>query len=174
MYSKVSHTYKSIHSFFSVWLITNYWVDLPVLYRRFSLIIYFIQWCIYINDSITQGNLHIQCNLCRWNSSQTRTKTIYFFFFRAAPMAYGSSWARGWVSPSAAGLHYSHSNARFEPYLRHTLQLAAMSNPSLTHWSRGLTCILIDSSRVLPFFFFLGGGLCRARPHTCGIWRFPC
>ena len=43
-----------------------------------------------------------------------------FFFsslFRATPVVYGSSQARGWIGAAAASLHHSHSNAR-----------------SLTHW----------------------------------------
>ena len=47
---------------------------------------------------------------------------FFFFFcllFRAAPMAYGGSQARSPIRATAAGLHYSHGNAR-----------------SLTHWVR--------------------------------------
>ena len=39
---------------------------------------------------------------------------FYFCFFRATPVAYGSSQARGLIRAIAAGLHYSHSNARSE------------------------------------------------------------
>ena len=46
-----------------------------------------------------------------------------FVFFRAAPMAYGCSQARGWIGATAAGLYYSHSNARSEPCLKPTTQL---------------------------------------------------
>ena len=37
---------------------------------------------------------------------------IYFCFFRAMAVAYGSSQTRGRIRPAAASLHYSHSNAR--------------------------------------------------------------
>ena len=52
---------------------------------------------------------------------------IFFFFlpFRAAPMAYGGSQARGPIGATAAGLHHSHSNTRYEPRLRPTPQLMA-------------------------------------------------
>jgi len=40
-----------------------------------------------------------------------------FLLFRAAPMAYGSSQARGLIGAAAAGLHHSHSNTRSEPCL---------------------------------------------------------
>ena len=43
-----------------------------------------------------------------------------FCLFRAIPMAYGSSQARGWIGTAAAGLHHSHSNARSKPQLRAT------------------------------------------------------
>ena len=42
-----------------------------------------------------------------------------FFFgpFRAAPEAYGSSWARGRIRAVAASLYYRHSDAGSEPCL---------------------------------------------------------
>ena len=43
---------------------------------------------------------------------------FFFFLFRAAPLAYGGSRARGWIGVMAAGLYHSHSNR------------------SLTHWAR--------------------------------------
>ena len=43
-----------------------------------------------------------------------KVHNFFFFFpfllFRAAPMAYGSSQARGRIGAIAAGLHHSHSN----------------------------------------------------------------
>ena len=44
-------------------------------------------------------------------------------FFTAAPVAYRSSWARGWIRASAAGLCHSHSDAYGNA-------------GSLTHWAR--------------------------------------
>ena len=38
----------------------------------------------------------------------------FFFFFKAAPMAYGGSQARGPIGVTAAGLHHSCSNAGSE------------------------------------------------------------
>lgn len=48
-------------------------------------------------------------------------KIIFCLFvcFRAAPMAYGTSQARGQIRATAAGLHHSHSNARSKRHLRH-------------------------------------------------------
>ena len=58
---------------------------------------------------------------------------ILFFFlfclFKATPMAYGGSQARGPVGAAAAGLHQSHSNAGSELHLRPTPQLTAMLDP---------------------------------------------
>ena len=53
----------------------------------------------------------------------------FFFLFRAAPTAYGSSQARGPIGDVAAGLHHSHSNTRSEPHLRPTPQLTATLEP---------------------------------------------
>ena len=60
------------------------------------------------------------------------SKMIFFFFcfFRATPVAYGSSQARGHIGAvsAAASLHHSHSNTGSEPCLRPCLrpQLSAM------------------------------------------------
>ena len=35
---------------------------------------------------------------------------LYFLLFRAAPVAYGSSQARGWIRATSIGLHHSHSH----------------------------------------------------------------
>ena len=49
--------------------------------------------------------------------------------FRAAPVAYGSSQARGQTGAVAASLCHSHSNARSKLCLRLTLQLMATPDP---------------------------------------------
>ena len=51
---------------------------------------------------------------------------VYFYFFRATPMAYGGSQARDWIGAVAASLHHSHSNPRSEACLRPTPQLTAV------------------------------------------------
>ena len=45
---------------------------------------------------------------------------VFFSLFRATPVVYGGSQARGWIGATAASLHYSHSNAGSEPCLRPT------------------------------------------------------
>ena len=53
-----------------------------------------------------------------------------FSLFRATPVAYGVSQARGRVGAiAAAGLHHSHNNARSEPHLQSTPQLATTLDP---------------------------------------------
>ena len=47
--------------------------------------------------------------------------TYFFFTFRAATVAYGSSCSRGQIGASAASLYHSHSNAISEPHLQTTL-----------------------------------------------------
>ena len=61
---------------------------------------------------------------------------VYLFgVFRAAPVAYEGSQARGLIRAVAAGLRQSHSNAISEPCLWPTPQLTANTG-SLTHWVR--------------------------------------
>ena len=50
-------------------------------------------------------------------------------FFRTALSAYGVAQARGQIGPTAAGLRYSHSNARTKLHLRPTSQLTATPDP---------------------------------------------
>ena len=59
-------------------------------------------------------------SVCREHSQFSFTLSLSFSFFRAAPVAYGSSRARSQIRAAAAGLHHSHSDAGSEP------QLAAM------------------------------------------------
>ena len=54
-----------------------------------------------------------------------RAMLFFSFLFRAAPTAYGNFQARGQIGIAAA----SHSNARFEPHLQPTPQLAATPDP---------------------------------------------
>ena len=59
--------------------------------------------------------------------------TFFFFFFfllfRAIPVAYGGSQARGQIGAVAAGLHHRHSNARSKARLHPTPQLVATQDP---------------------------------------------
>ena len=59
------------------------------------------------------------------------------FFFRAAPMAFGGTEARGGIRTTAASLQHSHSNAGSELLLQPTPQLMAMQDPQPTEQSQG-------------------------------------
>ena len=52
---------------------------------------------------------------------------LFLFLFRAAPVAYGGSQARGLIGATAAS--HSHSNTRLEPCLWPTPQLTATPDP---------------------------------------------
>ena len=54
--------------------------------------------------------------LCK-GLSPSFSSSSSFCLFRAAPVAYGGSQARGQMGASAAGLRHSHSKARLEPCL---------------------------------------------------------
>ena len=54
---------------------------------------------------------------------------FFSFFFRASPVAYGNSQARGQIGAAAAGLHYSHSNMTSKPCLQPATQLTAIPDP---------------------------------------------
>ena len=66
---------------------------------------------------------------------ETLSTWIYLFIlfifclFRATPMAYRRSQARGQIGAAVASLHHSHSNASSKPHLRPTPQLPAMPDP---------------------------------------------
>ena len=70
------------------------------------------------------------------NPITPQKNSLFFFFclfclrfFRATPMAYGGSQARGPIGAVATGLCHSHSNARSELHLRPTPQLKAQPDP---------------------------------------------
>ena len=68
------------------------------------------------------------------SSSPVKTQTMFWCFvlfclFRATPVAYGGSQARGLIRATAAPLHHSHSNARSELHLQPPPQLMANPDP---------------------------------------------
>ena len=48
------------------------------------------------------------------------TSSLFFFLFRAIPLAYGGSQARGQIGAIASVLCHSHSNTRSELHLQPT------------------------------------------------------
>ena len=114
------------------------------------------------------------------------TPSIFFFFFRASPAAYGSSQSRGWIGAAVASLCHCH-----QPMLQpKQCQIQAMSETcttadgnsgSLTHQVRpgmepASSWIVVSFLNVKPqqkllvlgFFFFLFNSC------TYGIWKFLC
>ena len=62
--------------------------------------------------------------------SNTKKDVLFIYLsllFRATPVAYGGSRARGPIGATAASLHHNHSNTRSEPHLRPTPQLMFMA-----------------------------------------------
>ena len=74
---------------------------------------------------------HVPSQLCYTAGPYLAEMFCFFFFwpFRAALGAYGSSQARGQIGATAASLHHSHSNTGSKPHLRPTPQLTAMPDP---------------------------------------------
>ena len=54
---------------------------------------------------------------------------LFFCLFRAAPVVYRDSQARGRIGAMGTGLHLSHSNTKSEPHLQPTPQLTAVLDP---------------------------------------------
>ena len=96
---------------------------------------------------------------------------LHFIFSRAAPAAYGSSQARGWIRAAAAGLHHSHSKTRSEPHLRlhHSSQQLRILNPlsEARDWTSWILVGFLTSwaTRKLPreVHFIYG---CASTPWT--------
>ena len=70
------------------------------------------------------GYLNLVVNLFYFENNKAKDFSFFFFsffvfcLFRATPMAYGGSQARGPIKASAAGLCNSHSNVGSEPHLQ--------------------------------------------------------
>ena len=54
---------------------------------------------------------------------------LFFFLFRAAPVAYEISQGRGLIGATDAGLHHRHSNTRSKLCLQTTPELMVASEP---------------------------------------------
>ena len=102
------------------------------------------------------------------------------FFFRAIPVAYGGSHARGQIRAAAAGLHHSHSNAGSKPHSQPAPQLMAMPDRLLTHRVRpgiGPTSsqilvgfITTEPQRELLYRVLLAKGQCRLQKGGCAFY----
>ena len=102
---------------------------------------------------------------------------FFSFLFYAAPVAYGSSRARGRIGAASAGLGHSLSNARVD--LHCSLWQHQILNP--LNETRDQTCTssqmlcqvpnLVSNNGISFFFFFLS--FSHFLDHSYGIWRFP-
>ena len=90
---------------------------------------------------------------------------LLLLFLRATLAAYGSSWARGRIGATAAGLHHSHSNEGSQLRLRPTPQLLETLDPQPREQGRGGAHILMDTSGL--------GVLCTATGTPSHISPFP-
>ena len=114
-------TIKSIASNLGILCLIGYWadyLDTEVMYYLKMLIL--VSW-LCIHTTVWQITL---------------TAFLFsFFLFQTAPLAYGSSQARGRIRAAAASLYHSHSNTGSELCLRLIPQRMAMLDP-LTHWGK--------------------------------------
>ena len=88
--------------------------------------------------------LHIFTNSC-WVFKKFYLFIYLFLLFKATPMAYGGSQARGQIGAVAASLHHSHSYARSKPCLQPTPSSWQCQIFNLLSGARDRTCILMDS-----------------------------
>ena len=63
---------------------------------------------------------------------------IYIFLFKAVPVTYEGSQARGQIGAAAAGLCHSHSNRGSKLHLQPAPQLTAMPDHQPTEQDQGL------------------------------------
>ena len=97
-------------------------------------------------STVTQGTTVRFLTHC--TTAGTPVPLFFFFFclYRAAPLAYGGSQARGWIGAIASGLHHSHNNTRSEPHLWPVSQQRQILNP-LSEARDGI-CVLMDTSQI--------------------------
>ena len=112
---------------------------------------YAVPYCLVIPGSCIELQLHISHTTMRVSIQSTdnhfvlynyyfslsvqysiyymKYSTQFFFLFKAARVAYGSSRARSQIGATVAGLCHSHSNTGSELHLWPMLQLVAMLDP---------------------------------------------
>ena len=90
---------------------------------------------------------YIICKLMdEYISTNQYRYAFHLFFFRATPVRYRSSWARGQIGAAAASLRHSNSNDTICD-LWHSSQQCWILNPLKK--TRDQICIIIDTSQVL-------------------------
>jgi len=104
------------------------WTAMPCI----SLVgIYVISVSLYIIYIYQSTNLHAMYIIYQYtvDIDTIVCMSFFFFLFRAAPVTYGSSQARGQIRVAAIDLHHSHSNAGSELCLQPAPQLMATPDP---------------------------------------------
>jgi len=86
-----------------------------------------LHWPYYHPKAVVYIRVHFLCRVFFFFLFFVFSFFFFFFLRRAAPVAYGSSQARGWIG--ATGLHHSHSNVGSKPHLWPTPQPRAMLDP---------------------------------------------
>ena len=82
-----------------------------------------------MSQEVVHNKRKDELRCCQFNHLFFFLSIFFFCLFRAAPIVYGDSQARGHIGAVAAGLHHRRSNARSKPGLQPTPQLTAMPNP---------------------------------------------
>ena len=104
-----------------------------------------------------------------------------FLFFRAAPVAYGSSQARGPIRATAVSLHHSHSNSGSTPVCdlyhssgQHQIHVASETYTATCCNARSLTHGA--KPRIEPTSSWILVGFFSTEPQwkflDCSIWMF--
>ena len=93
--------------------------------------------CFHVLDIVNSAAVNIVVDI-----------SFFFLLFRAAPIAYGGSQARGRIRTMAAGLCHSHRNAGSKIHLWPTLQLRATLDLWPLSKARGWIHILMDTSWI--------------------------
>ena len=127
------------------------------------LLVLFLYWALTHSGSHGTGAQ----NQSQGDSQTTHLWLFYLLPFRAAPMAYGGSQARGWIWAVAAGLRYSHSNTGSQPCLWTRSQLNAGSFNPMSK-TRDQTCVLMVTSQILFCW------ATRGTPQMTFFWLFFC
>ena len=92
------------------------------IFQTVSLLSYMLQWSV-----ISDFGVIIIIVLAFLSNNILWIFCFVLFLFRAAPVAYGDSQARGWIR--ASSLCHSHSIVTSEPHLQPIPQLTAMLDP---------------------------------------------
>ena len=161
------HTVSLLHCFTEVWSWLPVSLFLERATKRKS-----VDLCLYIPLSVPSGQvMHCFTLNLDYNRFLSLFFFLYFFFFlfRAAPAAYGSSWARGWIRAAADGHRHSHKHhgplSEARDWTRILMETSRVRHCWATMGKTPDNCflfwiILIVFVVVLFFFFFTSVAPC--------------